>query len=59
MITRVALAVLTLSLAVGIPQAAFAQSDNVDGGAHLGPVYPRLVSRAQIQHLDQLPDIIG
>jgi len=34
MTKRIALAALTLWLAFGIPQASFAQSDNVDGGAH-------------------------
>jgi len=34
MTKRVALAALALGLALGIPQASFAQGDNVDGGAH-------------------------
>ena len=34
MTNRVALVALTLGLAFGIPQASFAQGDNVDGGAH-------------------------
>lgn len=34
MTKRVALAALALGVALGIPQASFAQGDNVDGGAH-------------------------